>query len=420
MDYHSTRGKQNVDFFDAVLQGLAEDGGLYVPFNFPDQSQLIDKAFNDYQDFATALLKPFINNSLITPFISDIIKQAFNFPLPLKTLSQDLHVLELFHGPTLSFKDFGARFFAQTISRQPSKLTILVATSGDTGSAVASSFYGIKNVNVFILFPKNKITPRQRGQICCFDKNIQAIEVDGTFDDCQALVKGAFADLFINKKLSLSTANSINIARLLPQMTYYADTAIEYFKKHHEKLNFIIPAGNLGNAVACVYAKQMKLPIGKITLTTNENKTISEYLETGNYLERDSIATLANAMDVGAPSNFERLHYLFKTYEGFKQNLEATLVTDKEITQTIIDCHKKYNYIICPHTATAFHIADKQKAKHQCIVSTAHPAKFEEIIEPILNLSLPIPGQLSTLLSRKQSFRAIKPNLDALKEIIVS
>ncbi len=418
MDYHSTRGNKKINFVEALSSGLAENGGLFVPDYLPDLSYLCEHHYKNFQQFSTELLQPFLKGSELYTLTDEIVSKALNFPIVHKKISSKITVLELFHGPTLSFKDFGARFLANSLSKQNKKLCLLVATSGDTGSAVGSSFYGVENVDVFVLFPKGKITPRQQAQICCFDKNVQAIEVDGVFDDCQALVKQAFADDWFNTHLTLSTANSINIARLLPQMTYYAFTAINHFQQTQKKLNFIIPAGNLGNATACIYAKQLQLPIGNITLSTNNNKTITDYLNSGKYSPRASVVTLANAMDVGAPSNFERLTHLFKTHKDFTDNIQAVKVSDVEISQAIINCYQQYGYLICPHTATAFYVAHLNQEDNQCIVSTAAPSKFEEVIEPIIKQQLPIPEQLNALLTRKQSFASIKPTLAALKEVI--
>lgn len=418
MKYHSTRGTKSVNFNDALSSGLAENGGLFVPDFLPDLSELITDHQLDHQSFSAKLLAPFLIGSTLENDLETIIAQALNFPIDCKFLSDKLSVLELFHGPTLSFKDFGARFLANCMAKSQNNLSIFVATSGDTGSAVASSFYGIDNINVYVLFPKNKVTQRQQAQICCFDRNIHAIEVEGTFDDCQRLVKQAFSDPIFNQQLTLSTANSINIARLLPQMTYYAFTAVNYFKKHRQKLNFVIPAGNLGNATACVYAREMQLPIGQITLATNANITITDYINTGEYTPRESIQTLANAMDVGAPSNFERLHDLYKSIDEFRKNIAAIAVSDVEIKQAIIDCSHAYNYMLCPHTATAFHAANHLASEHQCIVSTAHPAKFENVIEPILAQKIPMPKNLKILLERKQTYSTIAPNLKALQQVV--
>ncbi len=423
MKYKSTRASLKVDFTDAITNGLAENGGLYVPEKFTDLSYikdgyLINETLTDYQGFALKFLMPFFVDSTLESKAPTIIKQALNFPLVEKKLDDNLLVLELFHGPTLSFKDFGARFLAQSLNATNKKQFILVATSGDTGSAVASSFNGLENVNVVVLYPKGKITARQEAQITCWGKNILAVAVEGVFDDCQSLVKQAFNDDWFKNNLSLSTANSINIGRLIPQMSYYAYTAIKYFQKTQAKLNFVIPGGNLGNVTACVYAKQLNMPIGNITIATNENKSLVNYLKSGQYQTNKTVHTLANAMDVGAPSNFERLSYLFDDFEIFKKNLDACSVSDQEIKQAILSSFNKYNYIMCPHTATAYHVAQNNLEKHQCIVSTAEPAKFETVIEPIIKQKLIIPASLSSLIELEHQNKTISPCLSKLKHLI--
>lgn len=415
MKYHSTRANIKVDFTKSITTGLAENGGLYVPEHFPDLSYLKDNLVTDYQTFAKEFLKPFLAGSSLENKSSEIIKEALNFPLIYKNLNNNLSVLELFHGPTLSFKDFGARFLAQSLNALNKKHFILVATSGDTGSAVASSFSALENVNVVVLYPKGKISPRQEAQITCWSKNILAIAVDGVFDDCQLLVKQAFNDHWFINNLSLSTANSINIGRLLPQMSYYAYSAIKHYQKYQTNLNFVIPGGNLGNATACVYAKQLKLPIGNITIATNENKALVNYLESGKYQPNKTIQTLANAMDVGSPSNFERLKYLFDDFEKFKKNISAVSVSDQQIKQAILSGFNNFNYIMCPHTATAFYVAKLNNHTAQCVVATAEPSKFETIIEPIIKQVLPTPARLRALIERRQQNKNISPQLSELK-----
>jgi len=337
MKLHSIRGGQPVDFFEAITLGLADNGGLFIPAEFPDLSLLSKETFTNYNDFSVRFLSLILSNELPDASLKRLIESALNFPVHIKELKEGLSVLELFHGPTLSFKDFGARFLAQCLKSKGDKLCILVATSGDTGSAVASSFYNLENINVIVLFPKGKVSKRQQAQLTCWGKNILALEVDGVFDDCQSLVKEAFADEWFQSSLNLSTANSINIGRLLPQMTYYAYQSIHYFKKTGNNINFIVPSGNLGNVTACIYAKQMNFPIGNISIATNANKTLVNYYQKGDYQPLATIQTFANAMDIGAPNSFERINHLFKNHRNFIEQLSVFSVNDEEIINAISD-----------------------------------------------------------------------------------
>lgn len=421
MKYRSTRAEEKTDFVTALSQGLAKEGGLYVPETLPHFGyDLKDIPETDFIHFSSTLIANFVNDSSLANYVEGIVQQAFNFPLVRKELSSQLSVLELFHGPTLSFKDFGARFLAQCLNKSTLEPFILVATSGDTGSAVASSLSGLKGVKAAILFPKGKISKRQEAQITCWDKNILAIEVEGFFDDCQSLVKQAFSDNWFNEKLNLSTANSINIARLIAQITYYAYQSTLYGHSKNKAINYIVPSGNLGNVTACFYAKLMGFPINNISVACNANKAVIDYLETGVYQSRPTISTLANAMDVGAPSNMERLMDLFNSHELFKSEVKAFSVDDEMIRASIIDMYDKYQYIACPHTAVAYSLLMNSRLSdsQQCIIATAHPAKFEQVIEPILDIKLPIPKQLDQMLGSAHNKLTISPTITALKKAI--
>ncbi|WP_440683285.1 threonine synthase [Cysteiniphilum halobium] len=420
MKFISTRGDAKaVSISSALQRGLAEDGGLYVPEAFPlfDWRDL-DSAIS-YPDFATKLLTPFFKEDALENKLSTICHDSFSFPLPLVNIDQKTSVLELFHGATLSFKDFGARFLANALShiKTDKKFTIMVATSGDTGSAVAAAFYQKKNINVMVLFPKGKISMRQQKQITCWQGNICAIEVNGTFDDCQALVKGAFADNWWQNNTYLNTSNSINIGRLLPQTTYYAYIAWQYFLKHGKKANFIVPSGNIGNVCACFWAKKMGLPIGDIVIAQNENNVIGQFLDHKVLPNKKSIETLANAMDVGKPSNFERLYALFPDFEVFAREVRAFKASDSDIKKMIAKVKSEYDMPICPHTATAFFARENlSEDAHYIVVATAHPAKFEEVIEPIVKEKIKVPEHLRNLLEKKQESIEISANLNALTE----
>ena len=414
----STRKNDHATIDEAILCGLARDGGLYVPEQFPKISVEEFYDYSDLIDFSSHLLNPFFENSLLN-IDYEFSKAVFSFPLPLKSLSETQYVLELFHGPTLSFKDFGARFFAQCLQylSQNNPTKVLVATSGDTGSAVASALHGRAGIDGYILFPKNKISLRQQAQITCWGDNIHALAVKGTFDQCQQLVK--MACLKYDFKGELTTANSINIARLLPQIVYYAYSSINLAKRHQKSVNFIVPSGNLGNVTACYWAKFLGFPIDEILIANNANRVLSEYLISGIYKAKPSIKTLANAMDVGDPSNLERLMDLFGDFNQFKRSINVQSVLDNEIKQAIKDCYNRYQYIICPHTATAYHrLHSVDSSKIWVLAGTAHPVKFNELIEPLLNISIPVPEQLKLMLEKEHCFNEIQTNLEYFCSIL--
>lgn len=403
----------------AICSGLASDGGLFVPEYLPK----IDLKFFEHEltfaQFSQKLLQCFFANDVLATKLAAITEKAFTFPIPLKQINSNTFVLELFHGPTSSFKDIGARFLAECLTniQQKNKTTIMVATSGDTGSAVASAFYNKANINVIILYPKGQISARQQQQITCWDRNILALAVNGTFDHCQQLVKAAFQDAWWQQNMHLNSANSINIGRLLPQIIYYAYSSLKFYH-HHQIPGYIIPTGNLGNAVACYWAKAMGFPIREIVLATNANIAIADYLLTGVYQPRASIATLANAMDVGNPSNFERLRYLFNNFAAFKNEVKAISAKDNDIKNTIIDIYKKYKLIICPHTATAFFASQQLSAQPWIMVATADPSKFNYSIENILEVQIPIPPQLQTMLAKRASILEVGRTLQEIKEVV--
>lgn len=429
MLYYSTRDKnKSLTLSQAISDGLADDGGLFLPKEFPQ----IDLASLDrdmsYASFATVILKDFFAGDKLEYSLAKICHNAFNFPVPLSQLDDKTQILELYNGPTLSFKDFGAQFLAECMNElakidEGKKITIMVATSGDTGSAVANAFYEKSNVNVVVLFPKGQIAKRQEKQITCYDDNVIAIAVDGTFDSCQTIVKDAFSDKWWHDVAHISSANSINLGRLLPQMTYYAYTSYLSYLQTGEEINLIIPTGNLGNATAAYFAKNMGFPIGKIVLATNANRVIPDFLESGVYAPKPSVATLANAMDVGNPSNFERLHNLYPDFTQFKHNISAYSVNDEQIRQTIKSTYDKFKVVICPHTATGVYVREyclsvDDMAKSWIVVSTAHPSKFETVIEPILSIILPVPESLEAILNKPSKAIESPANLNAIGQIV--
>ncbi len=409
MKYYSTRDKEKQNAYlasDAILKGLATDGGLFVPEKLPTLPSL--SASLPYADFAAKVLAPFFEGDVLESKMVDICRSAFNFPIVLNKVSS-YSVLELFHGPTAAFKDFGARFLASTmealLDEKNKDLCILVATSGDTGGAVASAFYLRRHLSVKVLFPKGRVAERQKKQLTVWGHNVESYEVDGSFDDCQKMVKDAFVDPALS---NLSSANSINLGRLLPQMVYYVYIATKHYEETGRKAHFIIPSGNVGNCTGAFWAMEMGAPIEKITLSVNANKTIPDYLAEGVYKPRSSVQTLANAMDVGAPSNMERLFNLYPTYEQFKGKVEAFSVSDEEIKEMIKKTYQKDNYISCPHTATALKVYhDHFDGEDAIIVSTAHPAKFETIVEPLIGKTVDIPENLSVLLTKESVYKDI-------------
>lgn len=414
MQFISTRNQcSSFCLSDAIQTGLSPDGGLFIPESFPTIHRDTLYDVNDFIMFAYRILQPFFQGDRLEPHLMQICQSTFTFPVPLISLSEESHVLELFHGPTASFKDFGARFLANCMQRMTkTPKTILVATSGDTGSAVGCAFYRRPHYKVVILYPDGKISKRQEQQMTCWDSNIFSFAVKGSFDDCQRMVKAAFAKSAYQSKLS--SANSINIGRLLPQMTYFAYQAVQYYKQYQREPTFIIPSGNLGHATAAYWARTIGMPIGKIILSTNANRVLPDYLETRVYRPRESIITIANAMDVGQPSNFERLQALYPSFDELSQNITAIAVDDAKIKNTIAEVYKRHQYICCPHTATAFYAQQYLCEKNSILVATASPAKFETCIEPILNCSIPVTNALKCLLERPMLKRQMDASLDQL------
>lgn len=413
MKFISTRGQSPaVSASEAIMAGLAPDGGLYVPESFP--------VWNGGDFDAASILSPFFKGDVLESHLSSICNQAFNFKIPLKN-NGDFSVLELFHGPTAAFKDVGARFLSECQSHLvKNHQMVMVATSGDTGGAVAAAFYGKPNTDVIILFPKGMVSDRQKKQLTCWGGNVKAYSVRGTFDDCQRMVKEAFADPRWNSETSLTSANSINVGRLLPQMTYYARVAAEHFQNTGRKCNFIIPSGNLGNAVAALWAKRMGLPIDQIVMSTNSNQAIGDYLKTGTRNTHKTIATLANAMDVGNPSNLERAIHLIPVIDEFRKIASSISVTDDEITATISKWATK-GEIWCPHTATAVFAweqinrsSSSKESSDWVVAATAHPAKFETIVEPLIGKKIDVPDSLNSILSKESIYQEINATLSDL------
>lgn len=430
MQFRSTRtATERVGFSAALTAGLAPDGGLFVPQSWP---QLRAEEFVELGIAATGaqLLRPFLADDPLADELSGIVAEAFSFPVPRASVESSVgraSVLELFHGPTAAFKDFGARFLAACLARSASAedapLNILVATSGDTGGAVAAALHCQPGVCVTVLFPKGLVSPTQERQLTCWDGNVRSFSVEGSFDDCQRLVKAAFRDSTLRSQHRLSSANSINLARLLPQAVYYARASVDHWQRTGESLNLIIPSGNLGNAVACLWARRVGLPIDRVLLAHNANRTVVDYVDGGPWQPRASVATLASAMDVGDPSNMERLRDLWPDRHGLRGVVQAVSVDDAAIRARIRADYATYGQIWCPHTAVAAEawarLPDiERRSGRWCLVATASPAKFPEIVEPLIDALVPVPATLKALFSRPTTVETLQPTLEALREAL--
>jgi threonine synthase len=429
MRFSSTRDPQlTVGFSEALAQGLAPDGGLYAPTEWPAFRAGAFGARESLAGIAAKLLAPFTAGDPLEQALPQISAEALDFPAPVVTLGGGrLAVLELFHGPTAAFKDFGARFLAASLARLRSPdtrpLTILVATSGDTGGAVAAAFHGRPGIEVAILFPKGLVSPTQERQLTCWGGNVRSFSVRGTFDDCQRLVKQAFLDRRWQEQRALSSANSINLGRLLPQAAYYAAASMAVFRCHGEPASFIVPSGNLGNAVACIWARKLGLPIGEVLLAHNANRTVPDFLDTGEWSPRASVATLASAMDVGNPSNMERLRALHPRFSELRAAVSACSVSDEAIRARIRAGYRELGQIWCPHTATAAEAyaqlaADRRDSRRWVLVATAHPAKFREVVAPLIGREVPMPDSLAKLFVRPAECTEIEADLASLRDAL--
>jgi threonine synthase len=421
--YISTRDPGHaVALSEAISLGLAPDGGLYVPHSFPQPDLDGLPGAGPIAGIGERLLGPFFEGDVLAPELAGICRSAFDFPIPLKPLRDRTSVLELFHGPTAAFKDVGARFLAECLSRLHAgadrPLTILVATSGDTGGAVAAAFHGRPGVEVVILYPRGRVSPRQEKQLTTWGDNVRPFAVRGDFDDCQRMAKRALTDPQFRTRWKLSSANSINLGRLLPQMVYYAAASLEYVEKNGVEPGFIIPSGNVGNATAGLWAQRLGLPIREVVLATNENPALSDYVDGGDWTPRPTRETLATAMDVGNPSNMERIFELCGGVEGARERLRAFRVTDDEIRAEIRGGLERWGEIWDPHTATAVAARGRVAGDDWILVATAHPAKFEGVVEPLVGRDVELPPSLARILERPSRSQEIEPELAALWEVM--
>ena len=425
MQFHSTKNKNvTAAFHEAILQGLPPDNGLYFPDRIPTlplETWMGDEDTQPYE-LATEIIWPYAEGSMERQDLERICAEAINFPFPLVETDDRRYALELFHGPTLAFKDVGARFLARAIAHfSDKKVTVLVATSGDTGSAVAQGFYNVDGIDVVLLYPKGRISKVQEQQLTTVGGNVQALEVDGAFDDCQAMVKEAFLDAQLQAARPLTSANSINIARWIPQATYYASTV----HMLGENLLFSVPSGNFGNLAAGLLAHKMGMPCKGFIAATNANCVVPEYLQSGQYQPRPSVATISNAMDVGAPSNFIRLTRLFgDDFDAFKANVQGFHLSDADTKERIASIHKDSGYVCDPHGAIGHAALDaplKQDPDATGVyLHTAAPCKFGDVVAPIIGEDPEMPERLQAIIDRPKQAVPIAATYAALKAYLLS
>lgn len=432
MKYFSTKGKlESVSLKEAVIKGLASDKGLFMPETI---KRLPDSFFDKMkemtlQEISEVVADAFFGEDVEANALKQIVNETLSFDIPLVRVCDNIYSLELFHGPTLAFKDVGARFMSRLlryfIAKEGLKdVNVLVATSGDTGSAVANGFLGVDGIHVYVLYPKGKVSPIQECQFTTLGKNITALEIDGVFDDCQALVKSAFMDEDLNRKMNLTSANSINVARFLPQAFYYFH-AVARINALGIKDNIVmcVPSGNFGNITAGLFGKRMGLPISRFIAANNKNDIFYQYLKTGVYNPKASIQTIANAMDVGDPSNSARIFALYNnSYKDICADISGCSYTDEQISETLKECKRSYGYTLDPHGAVGFR-ALKENLKHGetgIFLETAHPAKFKETVERITNEEVVIPTKLAEFMKGKKQSIELPKDFASFKKYLMS
>ena len=413
MNYFSLNNKSNKESFkNAVIRGLAPDKGLYFPEKITSLSKDFFRNIENYthEEIAYEVIKQFVGDEIPETILKQIIVETLCFDFPIVDIENNIKTLELFHGPTMAFKDVGARFMARCLgyfnANNSNEVTVLVATSGDTGGAVASGFLGVDNVNVVILYPSKKVSEVQEKQLTTLGQNIKALEVEGTFDDCQAMVKNAFLDQELQNHMQLTSANSINIARWLPQMFYFF-FAYKQLKSKNKNLVFSVPSGNYGNICAGMMAKKLGLPIHKFIAATNANDIIPQYLITGEYHAKPSVQTISNAMDVGDPSNFIRIQKIYKNdFKSLKKDLHSYSFTDYQTREAMLHLYDKCKYIADPHGAVGYlgiKAYQKENPNTLCVfLETAHPVKFLDVVEPVIGKTIEYPEQIKAVINQKK------------------
>ena len=442
---NDTHHQHAYSFQEAVFTSLPADNGLFMPATFP---RLLSRFFeqietHSFPEIAFTVAQTLLNGEIPDDALHEIIDDAINFEAPLVNLDKQSHVLELFHGPTLAFKDFGARFMARVMSYflqknpQEKEVNILVATSGDTGGAVAQGFLGVPGIHVTLLYPKGQVSKLQELQLTTVGHNVTALEVDGTFDDCQRMVKQAFLDTEINRKLNLASANSINISRLVPQSFYYFNAYAQLKRQPSfdpaRPLVFSVPSGNFGNLCGGLIAHRLGLPIHRIIAATNANDIVPQYLASGTFSPRDSVRTLSNAMDVGNPSNFARLKAFYQNdrttddatlWEAVKEEITGKFYTDAQTQEAIRAAYQQHNYVMCPHTAVGYlglqdYLAEQDQSVYGVILATAHPAKFLDVVEVAIEQPYPLPDSLQALLHQHKQAVTLAGQYEALKQYLL-
>ncbi len=419
--YNIKHHDQQVSFGQAVRQGLGRNQGLFFPSQLP-QFEDIDALLNeDFIPRSSKILSALIGDELSFEAVKQLVENAFQFPAPIKSIKDNVYALELFHGPTLAFKDFGGRFMAQSLVAvsDDCKITILTATSGDTGAAVAHAFYGMENINVVILYPKGKISPLQEKLFCTLGKNIHTVAINGDFDACQALVKQAFDDQTLREDIGLNSANSINISRLMAQICYYFEAVSQLSIEERDNLVISVPSGNFGNLTAGLLAKAMGLPVKRFIAATNANDTVPRYLETGKWEPKPTVATTSNAMDVSQPNNWPRIEELCQIKGWGLNTLGKGAVSDEQSAGAVKQLHQQ-GYLCEPHGAIAYRVLEEQLQEGETgiFLCTAHPAKFKEVVDEILDTDIDVPAPLAKHAQMENLSQELDADFEALKQVL--
>ncbi|MGY6414200.1 threonine synthase [Vibrio parahaemolyticus] len=419
--YNIKENDEQVSFGQAVRQGLGRNQGLFFPSELPKFEDVDALLAEDFVSRSTKILSALIGDELAEEQVNAMVDAAFQFPAPINQVKEGVYALELFHGPTLAFKDFGGRFMAQSLAAVSNggKITILTATSGDTGAAVAHAFYGMEDINVVILYPKGKISPLQEKLFCTLGKNIHTVAINGDFDACQALVKQAFDDAELREEIGLNSANSINISRLMAQICYYFEAVAQMSKQERESLVVSVPSGNFGNLTAGLLAKALGLPIKRFIAATNANDTVPRYLQTGKWEPKPTVATTSNAMDVSQPNNWPRIEELCRVKEWGLETLGKGAVSDEQSAQSVNDLYA-LGYLCEPHGAIAYRVLEEQLQEGETglFLCTAHPAKFKEVVDDILQTDIELPAPLAKHAAMELLSEDLDADFDALKTVL--
>ncbi|MDG1517472.1 MAG: threonine synthase [Flavobacteriales bacterium] len=428
MKYYSTNKKsEDLSFKEAVIRGLAPDNGLYFPERIEKLPEGLIGSGKSIEELGFEVAKRFVDGEIPDADLERIVSETVNFPLPIVEVEKDVFSLELWHGPTCAFKDVGGRFLARCLSHfvqsGGEKVTILVATSGDTGSAVAAGFLGVEGIDVVILYPKGKVSKIQEQQLTTMGQNITTLEVDGTFDDCQAMVKAAFNDSELRSKMNLSSANSINVARFLPQSFYYFGS-YEQLEDKSKPVVYSCPSGNYGNLTAGLFAQKMGLPIAKFIAASNANDIVPKYLETGVYIPKPSVTTISNAMDVGDPSNFARILEIHNgDWDAVKASIVGYSYSDAQTEVGMMDVITRTGYLMEPHGVIGYMALKEYQKQHDVqgiVLETAHPAKFGDVVEPVIGQKIEVPERLQEFMRRKKVATLINADFKELKDYLLS